>query len=102
MNAYVLVVEMDIAPGRMAEFLALIARNAEASARTEPGCRQFDVLTVDDQSDQVVFYEVYDDRAAFDRHIEQAHVRDFFAAAKPLIVKQSVRFCNRRLANAKG
>ena len=56
MGAYVLVVDMEIAPGRMAEFLPLIGKNAEAATRTEPGCRQFDVLTVEDQPDQVVFY----------------------------------------------
>ncbi len=44
MATYVIIVELRIRSGRMAEFLPLIEANAKASRTHEPGCRRFDVL----------------------------------------------------------
>ena len=45
MSAYVITVDFRLKPGAMASFRQLIDDNAQASARGEPGCRRFDVLT---------------------------------------------------------
>ena len=40
---YVIIVDFEIDPEQIDAFLPLMCENASASARDEPGCRQFDV-----------------------------------------------------------
>ena len=69
MDAYVVIAEVTVPPERLADFIAFSLEDAQDSVAKEPGCQQFDVLSSADGSPTVVFYEVYDDRAAFDgRH----------------------------------
>jgi quinol monooxygenase YgiN len=68
-----LVVEFRIQPQFVHDFAAAIEDNARASRETEPGCRQFDVCR--DPADPTLFflYELYDDEAAIQAHLESAH-----------------------------
>jgi quinol monooxygenase YgiN len=70
-----LVVEFRIHPGHVADFAAAIAENARASLAHEPGCRRFDVCR--DPADPGLFflYELYDDAAAIQAHLQSAHFR---------------------------
>ena len=67
------VVEFRIKAEHAEAFATAIADNARASRDTEPGCRQFDVCR--DPADPSVFflYELYDDEAAFQAHLQTAH-----------------------------
>ena len=94
---FVVTVWFDILPSRMNEFLPLIRENARRSIADEPGCRQFDVICPEGGSDTVVFYEVYDSRAAFDAHLETPHLERFRQAFPPLIIEERpVRFAERQ------
>jgi quinol monooxygenase YgiN len=84
-----LIVDFEIHPDKIDEFMALITTNAKASMG-ESGCKQFDILRVNDQPNRVVLYEIYDNGEALKAHGTMPHVTTFFAAAKPLIAKQSV------------
>jgi autoinducer 2-degrading protein len=84
-----LIVDFEIQPDKVDQFMALITTNAHSSMG-EPGCRQFDILRANDQPNRIVLYEIYDDGDALKAHGATPHVATFFAAAKPLIVKQSV------------
>jgi quinol monooxygenase YgiN len=53
----------------------------------EPGCRAFDVAVRQDAPEIVVFYEVYDDRAAFDVHLKTPHLARFRAGFPALIAR---------------
>ncbi len=68
-----LVVEFRIKLAQVDAFHAAITNNAQASRETEPGCRQFDVCR--DPKDPALFflYELYDDDAAIDAHLQSAH-----------------------------
>jgi (4S)-4-hydroxy-5-phosphonooxypentane-2,3-dione isomerase len=68
-----LVVEFRIKPAHVAAFEQAIIENARASRETEPGCRQFDVCR--DPADAGVFflYELYDDDAAIQAHLQTPH-----------------------------
>lgn len=82
-------------PDDAAAFREAIVANARATRALEPGCRQFDVA-VDGGGDGTVFlYEVYDDRAAFDRHLVTAHFRDFDARTRGWVAQKDVRFFER-------
>jgi (4S)-4-hydroxy-5-phosphonooxypentane-2,3-dione isomerase len=68
-----LVVEFRIKSEFVGDFAAAIEDNAKASRETEPGCRQFDVCR--DLADESLFflYELYDDEAAIQAHLQSAH-----------------------------
>ena len=95
MARFVILVDFQLKPGALAAFLPLVQENAAASVRDEPGCRRFDVLTPESpspgQTDQVTLYEIYDDPAAFDAHLQTPHYARFRDATDDLIDGRIVR-----------
>ena len=95
-TAFVVIAEFAIRPGCLDDFLALARQDARDSVANEPGCRQFDAVQPQDAPDQVVLYEVYDDRAAFETHLQSAHYFPFRDGVPALITGEpKVRFCTR-------
>lgn len=90
MSAFVVVVDFELTAGAGDAFRDLVAANARASARTEPGCRRFDVVELDGPAGRVLLYEIYDDEAAFRAHCGTAHFAAFDAASAPLVVRKTV------------
>ncbi|MCG5235740.1 putative quinol monooxygenase [Xanthobacter oligotrophicus] len=89
---FVVIAEFDVEPARLADFLAVARDDAAHSVVDEPGCQQFEV-TVLEGSSTVVFFEIYDDRAAFDAHLETPHLARFRATFPALIrAEPTVRF----------
>lgn len=86
---FVVFVDLWIEPGKMDVFLPLMAANAAAS-RQEPGCLQFDVVRPDHDPEMVFLYEVYQDAAAFEAHLDTAHFAEFDAASADLITAKTV------------
>ncbi|MEO7853844.1 MAG: putative quinol monooxygenase [Rubrivivax sp.] len=85
-----LIVEFRIKPAHIDAFHAAIVDNARASRETEPGCRQFDVCR--DPADPALFflYELYDDDAAIDAHVQSAHFRHMDALTAPWVENKTV------------
>jgi quinol monooxygenase YgiN len=92
---YVIIVDFEIKPDHLAAFLPLMAENAAASVREEPGCRQFDVCQDPDTPHRIFLYEIYDDRAAFEAHLESAHFRRFDVATMEMVTAKAVRALTR-------
>ncbi|AKZ61982.1 antibiotic biosynthesis monooxygenase [Herbaspirillum hiltneri N3] len=91
-TAFVVIAEFEVKSASMADFLALAHDDARHSVADEPGCRQFDVVCIAD-STRVLFYEIYDDRAAFDLHLETPHLARFRAGFPACIERElAVRF----------
>lgn len=92
----VVIAEFQVKPGKLTAFLDAARDDAAHSVADEPGCRQFDVICPQGTEDTVVFYEVYDSRAAFDAHLETPHLARFRDAFPPLIIEEKpVRFSDR-------
>ena len=83
-----LMVQMQVRPGRRAEFLAGMAANAEASVRDEPGCLRFDVCAVGSDENRFVLYELYTDAAAFEAHKASPHFAQWRTVAEQVVVGQ--------------
>jgi (4S)-4-hydroxy-5-phosphonooxypentane-2,3-dione isomerase len=83
-----LMVQMEVRPGRRAEFLAGMAANAEASVRDEPGCLRFDVCSVASDENRFVLYELYADAAAFDAHKASPHFAQWREIAEHVLAGQ--------------
>lgn len=88
-----LTVTFTLHPGRLDEFLPLMRANARTSLEAERGCRVFDVaLPEDGMPDTVFLWEVYDDRAAFDAHLNSHHFRAFDLATASMVRAKTVTF----------
>ena len=90
-NLLALVVEFRIKPEFVAEFEAAIAENALLSREAEPGCRQFDVCR--DPNDRSLFflYELYEDQAAIDAHLQSPHFLSMDSATRDGVESKTVR-----------
>lgn len=77
-----LTVRLRVREGHLEPFRAAILRNAEASHRDEPGCRQFDVSQSRQDPHDFLFYELYDDDDAFEAHRAAPHFAEWRAAAE--------------------
>lgn len=87
----VLLVEFRTAPQHVGAFDAAIHANAAASLADEPGCRQFDVCRDANDPTLFVLYEIYDDDAAVQAHLQAPHFRAFDAASAGWVVSKTVR-----------
>jgi autoinducer 2-degrading protein len=90
---YAITVAFELQDGTRERFLELIRANAAASVAEEPGCYRFDVLTPragGNGSADVLLYEIYADRAAFDAHVKSPHFLAFDAASRALVRSKRV------------
>jgi (4S)-4-hydroxy-5-phosphonooxypentane-2,3-dione isomerase len=92
--SFVLEVKIRIKPDSVDAFMAKLADNAKA-ARTEPGCRTFDVSVDPNDKTSVMLYEVYADEKAFQAHQETPHFKKYLAEAVPLLASRERRFWKR-------
>jgi len=92
--SFVLEVKIRIKPESVDPFMAKLAENAKA-ARTEPGCRTFDVSVDPNDKTSVMLYEVYADEKAFQAHQETPHFQKYLAEAIPLLASRERRFWKR-------
>lgn len=85
-----LVVEFLIRPAHIEAFATAIRDNARASRDSEPGCRQFDVCR--DPANPALFflYELYDDAAAVDAHLQAPHFLQMNAATAAWVERKTV------------
>jgi quinol monooxygenase YgiN len=83
----VLQVMIQIKPENVDSFMQKVIENGKA-ARTEPGCRQFDVLVDPKDRTRAMLYEVYADEKAFDAHQQTAHFKKYLAEAVPLLASR--------------
>ena len=89
-GSYTITVDFRLKAGAHEAFRRAIDANARASFRDEPGCRRFDVLEPKGDSERILLYEIYDDRAAFDAHVRSAHFAAFQAEVADLVSEKSV------------
>ena len=92
----VLQVNIRIKPENVDAFMRKGLENAKA-ARSEPGCRQFEVLVSPDDKTSVMLYEVYNDQKAFDAHQAGAAFKKYVAEAVPLLASRERHFWNKAL-----
>ena len=87
---YAITVAIALHPEAHERFVPLVRSNAAASLEGEPECLRFDVLTPLAGGDGVLLYEVYRDRAAFERHLATPHFLAFDEATRDMVVKKTI------------
>ena len=81
---FIVAVQFQIQPEHTGAFKDAVLKNAAASERDEPGCRQFDACFNTDGT-QCFLYEVYDNEEAFGAHRESPHFKLFWETVQSLI-----------------
>ena len=92
--SHVLQVQLVVKPENVESFMSKLMVNAKA-ARTEPGCKAFDVLVDPSDKTKVMLYEVYADEKAFEAHQATPHFKKYLAEAVPLLASRERRFWKR-------
>lgn len=69
------VVTIQVAPGRLVEFLSAF-RALQAAAQQEEGCEQYELLQSFDDPDRVVLLERWANQALLDQHMEAERTRN--------------------------
>ena len=95
MSAFTLIVHLQAKPEKVDQFMEMALENAAASRSNEPGCRQFDVLVDPEDKTRIAFYEVYDNKQAFEVHQQTPHFKKYFENALPLLADRERTFFNR-------
>jgi (4S)-4-hydroxy-5-phosphonooxypentane-2,3-dione isomerase len=83
-------VDLEIAPGQIDKFLEALKENGDATIK-EPGCRQYDILQLASDPNQVHIYEVYENDAAVQAHRATDHFKKYLATTKDMVVKRQPR-----------
>jgi (4S)-4-hydroxy-5-phosphonooxypentane-2,3-dione isomerase len=86
-----LVVEFRIKPGHIGAFDDAIRANAQASLNQETGCRQFDVCRDPDDAALFFLYELYDDEAAIQLHLQSPHFLQMNSATATWVDSKVIR-----------
>jgi (4S)-4-hydroxy-5-phosphonooxypentane-2,3-dione isomerase len=95
------VVEYDIVPGQVDNYLAAAKENAAATVK-EPGCRAFNILVSQKDPNHVLLFEAYDNAAAVEAHRETEHFKKYAGIIKEMIATREARPFSSVAMNAKG
>ncbi|HEY5701300.1 MAG TPA: antibiotic biosynthesis monooxygenase family protein [Gammaproteobacteria bacterium] len=87
---FVLIAHYEVKEGSPRVLLDAGLRESAAALETEEGCRVFEILASSDGDNKGLFYEVYDDEAAFEEHKKTPHYKEFFTAIENLTVEWTV------------
>lgn len=93
MSKIALVVELKIAPGRQAEFVARARQHGANCLDIEEGCLAFDVLVPEDGSERVFLYEIYADQQAVDTHLSTPHMAAYLEDTGEMIAERTRTAC---------
>ena len=74
---FVVLVEFEAKAAFIDRFRDRVRRQARDSLSLEPECELFDVCVDPSNPCRVLLYEVYQDEAAFERHLQSEHFLDF-------------------------
>jgi len=91
---YVVTVTFDIHPAAVDDFMPLMRQQAANSRRLEEGCHQFDIAYEQSNPCRIFLYELYEDRDAFDLHLESAHYQRFASLTESMVAKKTVATFN--------
>ena len=89
MKHFAVWVQFDVKPGLLPAFLDAARLDARGSVGNEPGCHRFDILQDPEVPNRVYFYEVYEDKAAFDAHCEMPHFKTYFTTTEPMVAAKT-------------
>lgn len=70
---YCLLVRIRVKDGYVDRFREAMLGDAVGSVEKEPGCLRFDIIRAEDSQSTLYLYEVYRDKASYNRHQTTPH-----------------------------
>jgi quinol monooxygenase YgiN len=80
------VAELEIAPAQLEAYKAVVSEEIDDSIRLELGVAAIYSVSVKDAPEQLRFFEIYADDAAYRQHIASPHFRKYVNVTKNMIV----------------
>lgn len=90
MPPVVLHVELTLHPDRRDDYIARARKHRDLVLENEPGCRRFDISVEEDDPNRVRLYEVYDDEAAVDRHMQTPYMQAYREDTGPMTADRRI------------
>lgn len=84
-NPHVRIAEIDLEPSQLEAYKAAVTEEIAASIRVEPGVLAIFCVALKEAPNQLRFFEVYEDEAAYLRHRDAQHFRKYLEVTKPMI-----------------
>jgi len=84
-GGHAVIAELEVKPERFGDLITLARSFAAECLARETGCRQFQVVRLDDPPHRVLFFEAYDHIAAFDDHCTSDHLARFKADFRDMV-----------------
>ena len=88
---FVVTVNFSVKRNQIEQFRPLMLENARLSLELEPGCKQFDVCFDPSEPWECFLYEVYDDKPAFETHLQMPHFKLFDAKVAEMLDNKIVK-----------
>ncbi|HHW07035.1 MAG TPA: antibiotic biosynthesis monooxygenase [Clostridia bacterium] len=79
------IAKLTAAAGKEKELAALCKNMAAQVRENEPGCLEYAPFVSLDASSVFLFYEKYQDNAAFDAHVKTPYFKQFMTDVTPLL-----------------
>ncbi len=92
MREFVLIAEFEVKEGAPEILINAGLREGAAVLHDEPGCRVFDIVVSGDGDHKGLFYEVFDDEVAREKHRESPHLVEFRSAIEALTIEWEVTY----------
>lgn len=93
MTDLVIIATLELRPGSREQVIPVLQRHRECCLRDEPGTLAFEVLVPEKLQDQILLYERYTSREAFDAHWNGSSMKAVQAEAGSLIINLVGTFC---------
>jgi quinol monooxygenase YgiN len=77
--------EIQVAPDRLQEYVAILTEEAEASVRLEPGVIAIFPMYQRENPTEVRILEIYASRAAYESHIKSPHFERYKSTTLPMV-----------------
>ncbi len=71
------IAELEIDPGKLAEYREALKEEIATSIRVEPGVLTLYAVSVKDHPTQVRIFETYQDQAAYESHLQTPHFKKY-------------------------
>ena len=85
MSAIVLHVELTLKPDQREAYLARARQHRDNVRKNEPACQNFEISVEEDNMNLVRLYEVYDDEAAVEHHMQTPYMIAYREETAPMI-----------------
>ena len=90
MSAIVLHVELTLHPEHRDAYLARALQHRDNVRENEPACQRFDISVEEENPNLVRLYEVYNDEAAVQHHMQTPYMNAYRDETAPMIANRKL------------